>query len=167
MTPEAIDLVQTSFAKVKPIAPQAGALFYKNLFQIAPQLQPLFKADVHDQGRKLMDMLSIAVGMLRQPERLRYAVAQLGRRHAAYGVTQEHFRPVGQALILTLEQGLGADFTPQVKMAWMVMYKELMEVMGESLREANEMRAVMQLRAEVARRKKTLPWWKRIWSFGA
>ena len=95
MTPEAIALVQQSFAKVKPIAPQAGLLFYQNLFHIAPELRPLFKADVSDQGRKLMDMLAIAVGMLNQPQRLAEAVTQLGTRHSDYGVEMAHFKPVG------------------------------------------------------------------------
>ncbi|MFG5779773.1 globin family protein [Comamonas sp. J-3] len=166
MTPEAIDLVQSSFAKVKPVAPQAGALFYKNLFNLAPELRPLFKADVSDQGRKLMDMLAIAVGMLRQPQRLNDAVMQLGRRHAAYGVKQEHFRPVGEALLMTLEQGLGDAFTPQVRLAWQSLYKELTEVMGESLREENERKQVAQLRAQMERKKRALPWWKRLFRWG-
>ena len=164
MSPEAIELVQLSFAKVKPIAPAAGALFYKNLFEIAPELRPLFKADVSDQGRKLMDMLAIAVGMLRQPQRLEEAVAQLGTRHAAYGVQEAHFKPVGEALIRTLEQGLGDDFTPQVKMAWLSMYKEVVEIMGQSLRVAHERKRVAQLKRELATAPKKLPWWKRLFS---
>ena len=166
MTPELIDLVQESFAKVKPIAPQAGALFYKNLFQLAPELRPLFREDVSDQGRKLMDMLAVAVGMLRQPQRLKEAVEQLGTRHAAYGVKEEHFKPVGEALLLTLEQGLGSDFTPQVKMAWVTLYKELTGIMGESLRIAIERKRAAALRATLASRQKALPWWCRWFSLG-
>ena len=138
MTPEAIELVQSSFAKIKPIAPQAGALFYSHLFELAPELRPLFKPDVTDQGQKLMDMLATAVGLLRQPQRLHDAVVQLGSRHAAYGVKPEHFQPVGAALILTLEQGLGADFTPKMKNAWVSLYQELASVMSTSLRDATE-----------------------------
>lgn len=164
MTPELIDLVQNSFAKIKPIAPQAGALFYKNLFQLAPELRPLFREDVSDQGRKLMDMLAVAVGMLRQPQRLKEAVEQLGTRHAAYGVKEEYFKPVGEALLLTLEQGLGNDFTPQVKLAWATLYKELTGIMGESLRIAIERKRVAALRATLASRKKALPWWRRWFS---
>ena len=117
-----------------------------------------------DQGRKLMDMLAIAVGMLRQPQRLEEAVAQLGTRRAAYGVQEAHFKPVGEALIRTLEQGLGDDFTPQVKMAWLSMYKEVVEIMGQSLRVAHERKRVAQLKRELATAPKKLPWWKRLFS---
>ncbi len=164
MTPEAIALVQQSFAKVKPIAPQAGLLFYQNLFHIAPELRPLFKADVSDQGRKLMDMLAIAVGMLNQPQRLAEAVTQLGTRHSDYGVEMAHFKPVGTALIMTLQEGLGSDFTPQVKSAWVDLYTEVMEAMAGGLKAANEQKKLAQLHAaqEAQQKLKSLPWWKRL-----
>jgi hemoglobin-like flavoprotein len=53
------------------------------------------------------------------------AVRQLGRRHAAYGVRPEHYATVGEALIWTLEQGLGADFTPATRRAWTDAYASL------------------------------------------
>ena len=53
----------------------------------------------------------------------------LGRRHAGYRVTAEHYQPVGQALIWTLEQGLGDAFTPAVKSAWLEAYTTLTGVM--------------------------------------
>jgi hypothetical protein len=37
MTPEQVTAVQTSFAKVAPIADQAAALFYGRLFETAPE----------------------------------------------------------------------------------------------------------------------------------
>ncbi|MBV8168055.1 MAG: hemin receptor, partial [Alphaproteobacteria bacterium] len=64
MTPEQITLVKESFAKVKPIAPQAAALFYGRLFEIAPEVRPLFKGDIEEQGRKLMQVIATAVGAL-------------------------------------------------------------------------------------------------------
>ena len=58
MTPEQVSLVQESFKKVQPIAPQAADLFYGRLFEIAPQVRPLFPADLKEQKRKLMAMLA-------------------------------------------------------------------------------------------------------------
>lgn len=143
MTPEIIDLVQQNFNKIKSMKAEVGAIFYKNLFEIAPELRPLFKADIGDQGTKLMEVLALALGMLRQPQRLNEALVQLGQRHAKYGVHKGHFAPVGQALILTLEQSLGEDFTPQAKEAWVAVYRSLEQVVGESLPEApNERLAV-------------------------
>ena len=58
MTPQQIDLVQSSFAKVAPIADAAAALFYGRLFELAPGVKPLFRGDMTEQGRKLMMTLA-------------------------------------------------------------------------------------------------------------
>jgi len=49
-----IELIQLSFADVKPISEQAAELFYGRLFDTAPSVKPLFKSDMTEQGRKLM-----------------------------------------------------------------------------------------------------------------
>ncbi|MFE1574130.1 globin domain-containing protein [Comamonas odontotermitis] len=164
MSPEAIELVRASFAKIKPVASQTGARFYQNLFEIAPELRPLFKADIQDQGQKLMEMFETAVGMLYQPQALKEAIHQLGLRHEAYGILPEHFRPVGLALIRTLEQGLGRELTPPVKHAWIALYAELSTEMERSLREGMEVRRVASVREGLAARRKALPWWRKLFS---
>jgi hypothetical protein len=75
----------------------------------------LFPSDLAEQKKKLMQMLATAVTNLHQVEKIIPAVEDLGRRHVAYGVTDKHYEPVGAALLWTLEQGLGPDFTPPVK----------------------------------------------------
>lgn len=129
MTPDQIALVQQSFAKVKPIADQAAALFYGRLFELDPSLRPLFKGDMTEQGRKLMQMLALAVNGLTKLDTLAPAVAELGRRHKGYGVTDSMYPTVASALLWTLEQGLGKDFTPAVKDAWVAAYTLLASVM--------------------------------------
>lgn len=129
MTPEQITLVQTSFAKVVPIADTAAALFYGRLFEIAPEVRPMFKADVTEQGRKLMQALSLVVRSLDRLETVMPAVTALARRHVDYGVTTEHYAPVGSALLWTLGQGLGEAFTPDVEAAWASAYGALSDAM--------------------------------------
>jgi hemoglobin-like flavoprotein len=129
MTPEQVKLVQDSFAKVAPIAGTAADLFYDRLFTIAPQVRSLFPSDLVEQKKKLMQMIATAVAGLNQVEKIIPAVEELGRRHAGYGVTAQHYEPVGAALLWTLEQGLGADFTPPVKAAWTEVYMTLAGVM--------------------------------------
>lgn len=132
MTPDQIKLVQESFKKVEPIAPQAADLFYGRLFEIAPEVRPLFPADLTTQKEKLMSMIATAVTNLHQVEKIVPAVQDLGRRHVSYGVTASHYKPVGEALIWTLDKGLGADFTQQVKDAWVAAYTTLATVMTEA-----------------------------------
>lgn len=129
MTPEKIKLVQDSFAKVAPIADTAADLFYGRLFEIAPEVRPMFPEDMSGQKGKLMSMLGTAVTNLHQVETIIPAVQELGRNHVAYGVKDEHYKPVGEALIWTLEKGLGDDFTPDVKDAWVETYTTIQGVM--------------------------------------
>ncbi len=122
MTPEQQILVQTSFAKVVPIADTAASLFYENLFQRDPRLRALFRDDMTEQRQKLIRMLSTAVTNLRQWDKIAATVQSLGKRHVAYGVVPADYDTVGAALIATLETGLGDDFTPEVRDAWIACY---------------------------------------------
>ena len=133
MTPQQTSLVQQSFALVVPIAETAAELFYRRLFELDPSLRALFHGDMAEQGRKLMQMLAVAVRGLNQPASLLPAVRALGRRHAGYGVTEEHFETVGAALLWTLEQGLGAAYTPEVAQAWASVYAVLATTMKEAM----------------------------------
>jgi hemoglobin-like flavoprotein len=135
MTPAQVSLVQESFKKVEPIAPQAADLFYNRLFEIAPDVRPMFPDDLSSQKEKLMSMIGTAVNNLHQVETIIPAVQELGRKHVGYGVTADHYKPVGEALIWTLEKGLGDDFTPEVKEAWVTTYMTLQTVMTEAAAE--------------------------------
>lgn len=129
MTPDQVTMVQDSFKKVVPIADTAADLFYDRLFAIAPEVRPLFPDDLKEQKKKLIAMLATAVTNLHQVDTILPAVENLGKRHVAYGVTSKHYEPVGAALLWTLEQGLGPDFTPPVKAAWTEAYTTLAGVM--------------------------------------
>jgi hemoglobin-like flavoprotein len=136
MTLAEITLVKDSFRKIVPIADQAAALFYARLFELDPALRPMFRGDMHEQGRKLMTMIATAVAALERLDALVPVVRQLGARHAGYGVREEHYATVGQALLWTLEKGLGPDFTPGVKQAWTKTYTLLATTMTEASRTA-------------------------------
>jgi len=136
LTPTQKTLVQESFAKVAPIADAAAVLFYGRLFEIDPSLQRMFRGDMAEQRRKLMQMLVGAVKGLDHLDRLVPVVQDLGRRHAAYGVMDAHYDTVGSALLWTLEKGLGDAFTPEVKDAWAAVYGLLATTMKDAAREA-------------------------------
>jgi len=119
-------LVKATFSKVAAISEQAAQLFYTHLFEIAPEVKPLFAhTGMNTQGVMLMQMIGTAVANLDNLDVLAPAVAALGKRHVGYGVQPAHYTKVGEALIWTLEQGLGADFTPEVRLAWLAVYQLL------------------------------------------
>jgi hemoglobin-like flavoprotein len=132
MTPHQIALVQQSFAKVLPIRETAAALFYDRLFAIDPSARPLFRGDMAAQGAKLMAALATLARSLDDLEPMVDRIRALARRHVQYGVTEAHYASVGAALLWTLEQGLGADFTSEVRDAWASAYDMLSSTMLEA-----------------------------------
>ena len=127
-----IQAVQDSFAKVIPIKDAAAELFYTRLFTIAPEVEPLFKGDMKEQGAKLMATLGVVVNGLRDLDKIVPVAQDLAARHVTYGVTPAMYQPVGEALIWTLKQGLGDGFTPEVEAAWTDAYTILSEAMVTS-----------------------------------
>jgi hemoglobin-like flavoprotein len=138
LTPEQKLLVQESFALVAPIADTAGALFYDRLFELDPSLRALFHTDIREQRHKLMQTLAIAVRSLDNLTALVPALHALGRRHVDYGVTDRHFAVVGEALLWTLERGLGEAFTDEVRNAWAAVYAIIVRTMQDGMRQSSE-----------------------------
>lgn len=122
MTPEQVRLVQQSFSKVAPISESAAELFYGRLFETAPEVKPLFRGDMKEQGRKLMATLAVVVNGLADLPAILPAASALAKKHVGYGVKAEHFGPVGAALLWTLERGLGPEWTPALATAWTEAY---------------------------------------------
>lgn len=130
MTPSQVQLIRSSWAAVEPIGDEAASAFYARLFELDPRLAPLFlHTDMAKQRKVLMQTLTVVVKSLDKLDQLVPAVQALGRRHAGYGVEAEHYATVGAALIWTLEQGLGAAFTNDVREAWETAYGTLASVM--------------------------------------
>ena len=122
-------LVQDSFAAIAPISHDTAVLFYRRLFELDPMLERLFLTDMAQQRKKLMQMLAAAVRGLDRLDELIPVVEDLGRRHAGYGVQEQHYATVGAALLWTLEKGLGDAFTPAVEDAWTAVFDLLSTTM--------------------------------------
>jgi hemoglobin-like flavoprotein len=132
LTAEQKRLVRSSWALVAPIQDEAARLFYDRLFEIDPSTRPLFAStDMAEQGKKLMQMINVAVASLERLDAIRSAVKDLGRRHEGYGVREEHYESVGAALLWTLGQGLGEEFTLEVEEAWAETYGTLTAIMKD------------------------------------
>jgi hemoglobin-like flavoprotein len=132
MTPEKIALVRSSWQQVLPIKDTAAQLFYGQLFELDPSLRSMFKGDMVEQGRKLMAIINTAVNSLDDLGSILSAVEDMGRRHVAYGVTEAHYDTVGSALIWALGKGLGEQFSPAVKEAWVETYATLASAMKQA-----------------------------------
>ena len=136
MNPTQIKLVRDSFAQVQPIAREAAALFYANLFEADPALRGLFRGEMTEQGRRLFEMIGAGVSLLDRPSQLLPVLRKLGGLHVAYGVLDAHYETVGEALVRTLAQGLDDTFTPEVEQAWREFYDIVSGTMREGAAEA-------------------------------
>ncbi|WP_437781521.1 globin family protein [Sorangium sp. So ce1097] len=132
LSPRTIELVQASWAKVTPISDAAAALFYERLFTLDPSVRPLFKNDIAEQKKKLMQMLSVAVDGLNNLPKLVPVLQSLGVRHQGYMVAEHHYDVVGEALLWTLREGLGDGFTREVETAWTEVYGVVADVMKKA-----------------------------------
>lgn len=131
-----IRLIEDTAGAFLSVPLRAAGIFYDQVFAIAPEARSLFPDDLAQQKKKLEDTLTSMVGAIREPERLASLVTGLGHRHARYGVEPSHYGPVGDALLMSLEQILGPRFTPEVRAAWMALYGEISAAMLRAQAEA-------------------------------
>jgi len=129
MTPAQVKLIQDSWSKVLPISETAADLFYGKLFELDPDVRSMFKGDMKEQGRKLMAILNTAVNSLKNVEAIVPTLQDMGKRHVNYGVKEEDYDTVGEALIWTLGAGLQGDFTEETKTAWIAVYTLVADTM--------------------------------------
>ena len=130
-----IRLVRDSFPVISELSGPVAKLFYGRLFQLAPQVRPLFRQDIAVQGRKLMDMLTALVGNLDRFEELEPTLKAMGQRHAGYGVQAAHYESVASALIWAFGIALEGDFTPELKSAWTAVIEAVGAVMKDGAAE--------------------------------
>lgn len=136
MTKTQIQLVTLSWRRLRGIDPALIAdVFYSKLFLGRPDIRQLFPKNMEEQYQKLVDMLSQMVARLEQPDRLLQEIHEMGRRHKDYGVTPAHYALVGEALLWTLEKGLGSDWNAATAEAWTACYQLIADQMLEGAAE--------------------------------
>lgn len=141
-----ISLIKNSWQLVAKIEIETvGGLFYNRLFEIAPEVKPMFKKTaLPEQSRKLMGMLSYIVSKLDSLDDILDEVTKLAQRHTKYGVKERHYTAVGAALIWTLEKGLGSHWNNEVRLAWIKVYAILSTAMITAQEEVEEQGLVWQ-----------------------
>jgi len=136
MTGKQKRLVQASFEEVKPVGDVAARLFFGCLFKFEPDLEELFVGDAENQGRKLMEIVELAVEGLDSLHELVPTLLAMGSRYAAHGVAEHDYISARRALLWTLERVLGTAFTPEVREAWSTVYDLLADTARAGARSA-------------------------------
>jgi hemoglobin-like flavoprotein len=136
ITPEQVQQVQSSFTQLLPMAEAVGEMLYSRIFELAPEARALFKEDIRPQAKRTMAAVKVAVEGLDRLDDVAPFLIRLGARHVNYGVRPEHFTVVGEALLWTLEEGLGDSFTPELRDAWAAAWDVVAGAMVSGLRQA-------------------------------
>ena len=131
-----IEIVEASFARVSPRADALVARFFGRLFANHPSLISLFPDDMTEQRRKFALALDLAVNNLRRPEKLSAALLELGRKHAGFGVKNEHFDVVGSTLLSAIEEFDRDGWSPGTAEAWADAWAQIALVMREGMARA-------------------------------
>lgn len=132
LTAYEIHLIRDSYDRIS-VSLRFARNFYATLFDVAPELRPLFPDDLTAQARKLTEMLGVLAGTLDRPFEFATVLESLGHRHRGYAVRPAHFAPVGRALFATLERELGPRFDDATRRAWIALYALASALMRHSL----------------------------------
>jgi nitric oxide dioxygenase len=125
MTPRQKRLIRETFPVLHEVAEPLVQLFYGRLFQIAPNLRPLFQGDMGAQARAFSEMLEVLVDGLEDFDQHRPALRSLGQRHITYGVVPQNYDTLAQAFLWALGHMLHPDFSTDVKDAWTAWIDEV------------------------------------------
>jgi hemoglobin-like flavoprotein len=124
--PEVIAAVQASCAAVAHRPVHLAEAFYAHLFDMAPQLRPMFPADLTGQMQKMSDTLLGAVARLGagDTDQLELALQQLGAtHHTRYGVQPDHYLYIGHALTRAVRDVSGPAFSGSLSSSWIAVYQ--------------------------------------------
>jgi serine/threonine protein kinase len=154
-----LTLVQRSWLHVQQVgADVVGEILYKKFFELVPESKILFTMEVRNRYKdwssteeedetdlynspamrrlwgKVVNAVGSAVAGLQDINKLVPLLTSLGMRHVGYGIPEEYFEIGGKALALTLKEGLGELYTPDVEHAWTMVYGFISATMVNGLR---------------------------------
>jgi len=129
MTQREKQIVSESFPLIREIAIPVSLLFYGRLFDVDPSLRQLFKIDMKEQSKKMVAMLDAIVESIDDWERIVPVLRQLGQRHVAYGVKEQHYNTLCSALVWAFGQALQPGFDVEVRAAWTAVIRAVNEQM--------------------------------------
>jgi hemoglobin-like flavoprotein len=122
-------------ANARILPPSCGiwtcSLFYKHLFEVAPETVVLFKGiDMESQAMMLLQMISYLIGYPQDDDddgSYTIILRNLATRHVGYGVKAHQFGIMGEVLLVTLKRVLGSEFTEETSKAWIRVYSSFLE----------------------------------------
>lgn len=123
-------LIEKSFSEVVENKDLFVENFYSDLFEIAPELEYLFKnTSKEKQGEKLFEALVLLVENIESPEVIEEMLRPLGNDHVGYGTQPKHYKIVGQCLVSSIQKLNGDKWTSDMEKAWLDTYQTVAQIM--------------------------------------
>lgn len=127
-----IELLRESLVFLQERKDLAAAVFYENLFEIDPDLRPMFDDDLTEQSNKALFAFGAVVAQIHDIDACREMTRGLAIRHVTYGVVPDHYPKVGAAVLATVSMVMGDAMTPRIAVVWQKAYDAVSEAMIET-----------------------------------
>lgn len=129
MDSDQIDLVRDTFVQIVLESDAAARSFYDRLFELAPETRLLFRGDMIEQGRHLIEALGRIVTGLSRLDVMRPTLCKLAERHVDYGVEDRYYAVAGNALMHMVTAHGGSAIDRATVEAWKRAYAMIADVM--------------------------------------
>lgn len=145
MSPEAIDAIRDSWARIGPLeSPKLADAFYAYLWSVDEETRRLF---THPEAgllhEKFLSRLSLVVSALDEPELLVPLLAHLGARHQSAGLGDRQYALMGEALLAALRTTLGEYWNSSLHLAWAESYTLIASIMKRAGARASGAHAII------------------------
>ena len=117
MTPDAIERIKRSHAALPAEGRRLSARFYQELFAAAPNLRPLFPADLSNLQGHFESALALVVRNLSDVDGLRQPLRDLGAQHVHWGARPEDYVTAREALVTAIG-ALAPAWDVQLEQDW-------------------------------------------------
>lgn len=103
---------------------------YERFFALCPEAKPLFSstASAGPHGRMLYELFQMLTGQMVQQPGEPVPMVSTAREHSAWGATAPMYPLFVEALLQSLGDALGADWTPALAEAWQ---RELVHLLSQ------------------------------------
>uniref|UniRef100_A0A6U4YXK8 Globin domain-containing protein n=1 Tax=Hemiselmis andersenii TaxID=464988 RepID=A0A6U4YXK8_HEMAN len=117
---------------------EMGELLYDTLFELAPNLKPVYRKPRQILSAKFVEMMAALVSFQGDPMRMEEQITWLGFRHIKYGAKREHAKVLGDVLVETMARAVESNWTMDMADAWQELWTDACSMMMSVIDQATK-----------------------------
>ena len=118
MTAQGLDTIRFSFNAISPHADVLAERFFARLLTVQPSLRALLPRDHWQRSHDLITLLGMVVKNANRPEQIQHALMDFGAKAQRVGIMPQQYGMARRALLDSMKDVLGADWTEGVESDW-------------------------------------------------